>query len=106
MILIVYNKWKQGYVLEQQEHPRDYTWSQKKMYYHILKERLHQEYVKKQDHKLIEMKQNDYQKFVQEFAQDKMVDLNCFTIESAMSMVAGTARSMGIAVKGDFPGNN
>ena len=29
--------------------------------------------MKKQDHKLIEMKQNDYQKFVQEFAQDKMV---------------------------------
>ncbi len=39
-------------------------------------------------------------------AQDKMVDLNCFTIESAMTMVAGTARSMGIAVKGEFPGNN
>ena len=39
-------------------------------------------------------------------AQDKLVDLNCFTIEAAMTMVAGTARSMGIAVKGDFPGNN
>ncbi len=37
-------------------------------------------------------------------AQDKMVDLNCFTIESAMKMVAGTARSMGIAVRGTFPG--
>ena len=37
-------------------------------------------------------------------AQEKMVDLNCFTIESAMKMVAGTARSMGIAVKGTFPG--
>ena len=36
-------------------------------------------------------------------AQDKMVDLNCFTVESAMKMVAGTARSMGIAVKGEFP---
>ena len=36
----------------------------------------------------------------------KLVDLNCFTIESAMTMVAGTARSMGIAVKGEFPGNN
>ena len=33
-------------------------------------------------------------------------DLNCFTVEAAMTMVAGTARSMGIAVKGDFPGNN
>lgn len=32
-------------------------------------------------------------------AQDKMPDLNCFTIESAISMVAGTARSMGITVK-------
>ena len=36
-------------------------------------------------------------------AQDKMVDLNCFTVEAAMTMVAGTARSMGIAVKGEFP---
>ena len=43
---------------------------------------------------------------VRTIAQDKMVDLNCFTIEAAMRMVAGTARSMGIAVKGDFPGNN
>jgi large subunit ribosomal protein L11 len=33
-----------------------------------------------------------------------MPDLNCFTIESAMRMIAGTARSMGIKVKGDFPG--
>ena len=32
-------------------------------------------------------------------AEDKMVDLNCFTVESAMRMVEGTARSMGIAVK-------
>ena len=39
-------------------------------------------------------------------AQDKMVDLNCFEIEAAMKMVAGTARSMGITVKGAFPGNN
>ena len=45
-------------------------------------------------------------KQVRAIAQDKMVDLNCFTIESAMTMVAGTARSMGIAVKGEFPGNN
>ena len=36
-------------------------------------------------------------------AVDKMEDLNCFTVESAMRMVAGTARSMGIIVKGDFP---
>jgi large subunit ribosomal protein L11 len=36
---------------------------------------------------------------VMAIAEDKMVDLNCFTIESAMSMVEGTARSMGIAVK-------
>jgi Ribosomal protein L11 len=35
-----------------------------------------------------------------------MVDLNCFTVEAAMTMVAGTARSMGITVKGEFPGNN
>ena len=39
-------------------------------------------------------------------AEDKMNDLNCFTLESAMKMVAGTARSMGIAVKGTFPVNN
>lgn len=32
-------------------------------------------------------------------AQDKMVDLNCFTVESAYKMVAGTARSMGITIK-------
>jgi large subunit ribosomal protein L11 len=43
---------------------------------------------------------------VKTIAQDKMEDLNCFTIESAMKMVAGTARSMGITVKGAFPGNN
>ena len=40
---------------------------------------------------------------VKVIARDKMEDLNCFTIESAMKMVAGTARSMGITVKGDFP---
>ncbi|OFY59730.1 MAG: 50S ribosomal protein L11 [Bacteroidetes bacterium RBG_19FT_COMBO_42_10] len=38
-------------------------------------------------------------------AQDKMEDLNCFTIESAMKMVAGTARSMGITIKGESPNN-
>ena len=40
---------------------------------------------------------------VKTIAQDKMTDLNCFSIEAAMRMVAGTARSMGIAIKGDFP---
>jgi len=40
---------------------------------------------------------------VKTIAEDKMVDLNCFTIESAMKMVAGTARSMGITVTGTFP---
>ena len=34
-----------------------------------------------------------------QIAEDKMVDLNCFTVESAESMVRGTARSMGITVK-------
>ncbi len=43
---------------------------------------------------------------VRAIAEDKMPDLNCFTIESAMRMVAGTARSMGITVKGQFPSNN
>jgi len=36
-------------------------------------------------------------------AEDKMVDLNAFTIESATLMIAGTARSMGIKVKGEAP---
>ena len=36
---------------------------------------------------------------------DKMTDLNCFKVESAMKMVAGTARSMGITVRGEFPKN-
>ena len=40
---------------------------------------------------------------VQAIAEDKMQDLNCFTIDSAMRMVAGTARSMGITVSGEFP---
>ena len=42
---------------------------------------------------------------VKAIAEDKMPDLNAFTIESAMSMVAGTARSMGITVSGDAPFN-
>ena len=41
---------------------------------------------------------------IRTIAEDKMPDLNCFTIEAAMSMIAGTARSMGITVKGEFPG--
>ena len=40
---------------------------------------------------------------VKAIAQDKMPDLNCFTLASAMRMVAGTARSMGITVTGEFP---
>jgi large subunit ribosomal protein L11 len=40
---------------------------------------------------------------VRAIAEEKMSDLNCFTVDSAMSMVAGTARSMGITVKGDAP---
>jgi large subunit ribosomal protein L11 len=43
---------------------------------------------------------------VSTIAEDKMVDLNCFDLNAAMKMVAGTARSMGITVKGAFPGNN
>ena len=38
---------------------------------------------------------------VREIAEQKMTDLNAFTVEAAMTMVAGTARSMGITVKGD-----
>ncbi|MBP7507223.1 MAG: 50S ribosomal protein L11 [Prolixibacteraceae bacterium] len=44
-------------------------------------------------------------KQVEEIAQIKMSDLNCFTLESAMRMVAGTARSMGITITGDSPFN-
>lgn len=40
---------------------------------------------------------------VRQIAEDKMPDLNAFKVESAMRMVAGTARSMGITVKGEFP---
>ncbi len=36
-------------------------------------------------------------------AEDKMPDLNAFTIESAMKMVAGTARSMGFKISGQAP---
>ena len=40
---------------------------------------------------------------IKKIAEDKMVDLNAFQIESAMKMVAGTARSMGLNVTGNFP---
>ncbi len=40
---------------------------------------------------------------VEEIAKDKAPDMNCFELESAMRMVAGTARSMGINVVGEFP---
>lgn len=43
---------------------------------------------------------------VEEIAKDKMADLNCFTVESAMKMVAGTARSMGLTVEGTAPWQN
>ena len=40
---------------------------------------------------------------VKQIAEDKMQDLNAFKVSSAMKMVAGTARSMGITIQGDFP---
>ncbi len=40
---------------------------------------------------------------VRAIAENKMPDLNCFTVESAMKMVAGTARSLGITVEGKAP---
>jgi len=43
---------------------------------------------------------------VKTIAADKIVDMNCFTMESAMKMVAGTARSMGVTVTGDAPFKN
>tara|TARA_Y100000768_G_scaffold286590_1_gene220893 strand:+ start:2105 stop:2548 length:444 start_codon:yes stop_codon:yes gene_type:complete len=43
---------------------------------------------------------------IKKIAEDKMVDLNAFQIESAMKMIAGTARSMGLNVTGDFPNKN
>ena len=42
---------------------------------------------------------------VKAIAESKMSDLNAFTLASAMKMVAGTARSMGITVTGEFPAN-
>ena len=43
---------------------------------------------------------------IKTIAEDKMSDLNCFTVESAMKMMAGTARSMGLNVKGKAPWTN
>lgn len=43
---------------------------------------------------------------IRTIATDKIVDMNCFTIESAMRMVAGTARSMGVTVTGEAPAKN
>src|SRR4030043_2362925 len=43
---------------------------------------------------------------IKSIAKEKMEDLNCFTIESAVKMVAGTARSMGKMEKGESPNNN
>jgi len=42
---------------------------------------------------------------VRQIAEDKMPDLNAFSVESAMRMIAGTARSMGLTVEGDNPFN-
>lgn len=43
---------------------------------------------------------------IKKIAEDKLPDMNCFTIESAMKMIAGTARSMGINVEGNNPFKN
>jgi len=43
---------------------------------------------------------------VEAIAKDKMPDLNCFTLDSAMRMIAGTARSMGLTVEGKAPWEN
>tara|TARA_B100001287_G_C22540932_1_gene462107 strand:+ start:242 stop:685 length:444 start_codon:yes stop_codon:yes gene_type:complete len=43
---------------------------------------------------------------IKKIAEDKMVDLNAFRVESAMKMIAGTARSMGLKVVGEFPSKN
>jgi len=40
---------------------------------------------------------------IKTIAQNKMPDLNCFTVQSAMSMIAGTARSLGVTVQGESP---
>lgn len=40
---------------------------------------------------------------IRAIAEEKMPDMNCFTVESAMHMIAGTARSMGVTVSGNLP---
>ena len=52
---------------------------------------------------LNQLKDIERHKVSEAIAEDKMDDLNAFKIESAMKMMAGTARSMGINVKGKFP---
>src|SRR5687767_11828941 len=42
---------------------------------------------------------------IKTIAEDKLQDMNCFKVSSAMRMVAGTARSMGVTVTGEFPQN-
>ncbi len=42
---------------------------------------------------------------VKQIAEDKMPDLNAFSVESAMKMIAGTARSMGLTIEGENPFN-
>ncbi len=42
---------------------------------------------------------------VVEIARDKMQDMNCFELKSAVSMVAGTARSIGVKIEGEYPNN-
>ncbi|MFN4083431.1 MAG: 50S ribosomal protein L11 [Bacteroidia bacterium] len=42
---------------------------------------------------------------IKKIAEDKIVDMNCFKVESAMKMVAGTARSMGLTITGNNPFN-
>jgi large subunit ribosomal protein L11 len=43
---------------------------------------------------------------VRSIAEDKIQDMNCFTVESGMKMVAGTARSLGLTIEGDNPFEN
>jgi len=43
---------------------------------------------------------------IKAIAEDKIQDMNCFKVDSAMKMVAGTARSMGLTVTGEFPKSN
>jgi large subunit ribosomal protein L11 len=43
---------------------------------------------------------------VKTIAEDKLQDMNCFTVESGMKMVAGTARSLGLTIEGDNPFEN